>query len=71
MILYCKIGSMPGKHYKIVSRLNRALRKAPVVGQFFSVKDPDPRERYANPEGVRLLEIRSTGGGTLYVCERF
>lgn len=70
MVLYCKIGTMPGLHMKAVSPWPhfRALRKPPVIGQFFAFKDP--RDKWAKPIGVRLLEIRDVGE-PLYVCERF
>lgn len=77
MILYCKVGTLPGLHYKAVARrwkgnrmFGRALRKPPEIGQFFGVRDPG--EKYAEPAGVHLLEIRAVyGGQLLYVCEKF
>jgi hypothetical protein len=64
MILYFKIGTLPGKHLRVCR-----LHKPPKVGQFFKVRDP--YEKYAKHEGVHLLEICAIGGELLYVCERF
>lgn len=77
MLLYCKVGSLPGKHYKVfcdprearmLAHRGKPLRRAPVVGSFFMVREPT--ERYARLEPVRLLEIRDVGQ-PLYICERF
>jgi hypothetical protein len=64
MILYFKIGSMPGMHMRVVRK-----RKPPVVGERFFVRDP--KEKYSRHEPVRLLEIRNIGIHLLYVVERF
>lgn len=70
MILYFKVGTLPGQVLKAVSHKGRALRKAPEIGQWFQVREP--KERYAQPIGVRLLEIRQVADDRLlYVCERF
>ena len=68
--LYCKVGSLPGSHYRPFSaRGTRRLTKPPTIGQCFRVQDPN--EPYGPKLGVRLLEVRQTGNGWLYVCERF
>jgi hypothetical protein len=64
MILYLKVGSLPGIHMHVVRK-----RKPPVIGERFFVRPLD--ERYARHEPVRLLEIRNVGSGVLYVVERF
>jgi hypothetical protein len=71
MKLYCKVGTMPGQYLKPVGRWSGvALRKAPVIGQCFALKDPD--QRYAKPQPVRLYAIRVLGNeAVLYCCERF
>jgi len=64
MILYFKVGSLPGMHMRVVRK-----RKPPVIGECFKIVDP--KEKYARHEPVRLLEIRDVSSGTLYVVERF
>jgi len=68
MTLYMKIGSMPAGYMHAVRK-----RKLPVVGETFKVKPLTARgrpEKYARPEGVRLLEVRDVGQ-PLYVVERW
>lgn len=63
MILYFKVGTMSGKHYKV-----RYKRKPPKVGDIFEIVDPN--ERWAKPERVYCTEIRDVGGEMLYVVAR-
>lgn len=55
MILYFKVGTMPGKHYHVCYK-----RKLPVIGEsFFIVDHTVHRSRRIL---VRLTEIRLIGG---------
>lgn len=71
MILYFKVGTMPGKHYKPVKKYTGGtLRHVPQVGEFFDLKDP--LDKWARPIGVHLLEIGSSRAGeSLFIVEKF
>lgn len=69
MTLLCKVGTLPAHSYKVFDASGNRSRSAPKIGESFKLRDP--AEPFGRLEPVRLLEIRETGRGRLFVCERF
>jgi len=66
MVIYCKIGTMPGERVKALNSKGRALRSAPKLGTYFLVQ---PLAAGAKPIGVVCDEIREVCGEPLYLLE--
>lgn len=63
MDIYVKLGTHSARMMRLCRR-----RKAPKVGDVIQLKDL-PYERWAKPQGARVLEIRELGHQTLYAVE--